>query len=308
MPNNYEFYKEIKDLSRRWSRSARDRVEKYFFNLWFGKTKITGLDEDIEEQQEYYIKLKMWREGKIAASKVKGLDVLAFYPYADAEIGLYGFPEKITPVNERKAAGVIIPEKELTVNKDCVVIFAQPNRKPISAYVKQMAERIADVETAIDLNLIHNRMPFVIPVDETNSKQLDDYVTRIINGDPVVKVGATDVDNFKILNTGAPYLVDRLRAYQVALINDVLTYLGIDNSGGMKSAQLTVDEVNANNDQINESFSSILDTMQKGFKRLNKVLGRSVSIISTTSAVDSAHDREVKGEKPKEDAENEKTV
>ena len=108
--------------------------------------------------------------------------------------------------------------------------------------------------------------------------------------------------------TQAPYIVDKLRTYEISLENELLTFLGIDNSGsGQKAAQLTVDEVNATNDSINEYGYSIEDEINRWLDVLNRTFGKNIHIKSRTIAVDSIYDQEVRGRQPEKPQEEEET-
>lgn len=93
--------------------------------------------------------------------------------------------------------------------------------------------------------------------------------------------------------TQAPYIVDKLQTYIVSQENELLTILGIDNTGSAaKKAQMVVDEVNANNDVINDYGASIEDELRRWLDRANKVLGRNITIEATSKPVDTTHDYE----------------
>lgn len=136
-------------------------------------------------------------------------------------------------------------------------------------------------------------MPFVVGVDESNSKQLQDVVDRILNNEIVVSIGVDDINKLQCLLTQAPYLVDKLQAYIVSLENELLTILGVDNSGTQaKKAQMLVDEINSNNDIINDYGMSIEDELNMWLERANTVLNRNISIEAKSKPVDTTHDYE----------------
>ena len=73
---------------------------------------------------------------------------------------------------------------------------------------------------------------------------MEDIVERILNNELVVYSAVGDINKLQTLATTAPYLIDKLKSYQVSLENELLTILGIDNSGTQaKKAQMLVDEV-----------------------------------------------------------------
>ena len=135
---------------------------------------------------------------------------------------------------------------------------------------------------------------------------MEDIVERILNNELVVYSAVGDINKLQTLATTAPYLIDKLKAYQVSLENELLTILGIDNSGVQaKKAQMLVDEVNANNDAINDFGNCIIDELKSWLERANKVLNRNISIEAKTKPVDTTKDFEdasITEQKAKEEA------
>ena len=134
---------------------------------------------------------------------------------------------------------------------------------------------------------------------------MQDIVDRILNGEVAVFASMSDVQQLQALMTTAPYLLDKLKAYQVSIENELLTVLGINNSGTQaKKAQMLVDEVNANNDVINDYGTSIVDEIKAWLERANKVLNRNISI-EAKEVKDSAADYEDASiKKTKEESKN----
>ena len=168
---------------------------------------------------------------------------------------------------------------------------------------------MAQVELIINTNLCLQKMPYLIGVDEKDKAQMEDIVNRILNDEVVVFAGIGDLQKLQAVVTQAPYIVDKLRTYEISLENELLTFLGIDNSGsGQKAAQLTVDEVNATNDSINEYGFSIEDEINRWLDVLNRTFGKNIHVKSRTVAVDSIYDQEVRGRQPEKPQEEEETA
>lgn len=145
----------------------------------------------------------------------------------------------------------------------------------------------------INNNLKLQNMPFVIGVTEDDKEQFEDIITRILNNELIVFTSVGDLNKLQTLTTNSPYIVDKLKSYEVSLENELLTILGIQNSGSQaKKAQMLVDEVNANNDVISDFGMAIKDEITKWLDRANAVLGRELSIEEKSRPVDSESDYE----------------
>ena len=292
----YDFCKRYKGCGsevKMFINQVAQNLKNKYYNVWMSKFKWSGLDEEIKEQEQNYIMRHFWSEGTVALRNIKGLNLIAMCPWNTETYNYLDFPEKIVLVNKRGVSKTIIPSTPQVVNKDVALLYCLPNHKSISSVVYYYIERMIQVEIVINNNLKLQNIPFVIGVTEEDKDQFDDIIEKILNNELVVFTSVNDIKKLQTLATNAPYIVDKLKTYLVSLENELLTVLGIDNSGAQaKQAQLTVDEVNASNDIINDYGLAIEDEIKAWLERANAVLGRNISIEAKTKPVDSTHDYE----------------
>ena len=270
-----------------------DTYNNKYYNLWMSKFEWNGLDEDLKEQEENYIMRKLWYDGTVAIRNIKNTNMIAIAPWELQNYNYLGFPETINLINERGVSKTIIPSKTLIVNKDVALLFCTPSQKPIKAVVDYYVDRITQAVVLINNNLCLQNMPFVINCTEEDQKRLSDIVDRILNNELVITTASSDINKLQALITQVPFLIDKLQAYIVSMENELLTILGVDNSGVQaKKAQMLVDEVNANNDVINDYGNSIIDELTKWLDRANKVLNRNITIEAKSKPVDTTKDYE----------------
>ena len=294
--NKYQFWKRFKGqpnyIQELFQEVSNNYTDKYY-NIWMSKFKWTGLDEETKEQQENYIMRKLWSDGSLAIRNIANTDLIALMPFATISYNYLDFPETVNLINKRGVSEVIIPSGEQVVNKDVAIVYCLPSHKPIKQLVKYYTDRMAQVEIIIANNLKLQNVPFVIGCNEEDKDAMEDIVERILNNELVVYSAVGDINKLQTLATTAPYLIDKLKSYQVSLENELLTTLGIDNSGVQaKKAQMLVDEVNANNDAINDFGNCIIDELKSWLERANKVLNRNISIEAKTKPVDTTKDFE----------------
>lgn len=272
---------------------TKDTYNNKYYNLWMSKFEWNGLDDDLKEQEENYIMRKLWYEGTVALRNIKNTGMIALAPWELTNYNYLGFPETVTLVNERGVSQKIVPKSLQIVNKDVALLFCTPSQKPIKAVVDYYVDRITQAVVLINNNLCLQNMPFVINCTEEDQKRLSDIVDRILDNQLVITTASSDINKLQALITQVPFLVDKLQAYIVSMENELLTILGIDNSGTQaKKAQMLVDEVNANNDVINDYGNSIIDELNKWLDRANLVLGRNITIKAKSKPVDTTHDYE----------------
>ena len=294
--NKYQFWKRFKGqpnyIQELLQEVSNNYTEKYY-NIWMSKFKWTGLDEETKEQQENYIMRKLWSDGSLAIRNIANTNLIALMPFATISYNYLDFPETVNLINKRGVSEVIIPSGEQVVNKDVAIVYCLPSHKPIKQLVKYYTDRMAQVEIIISNNLKLQNVPFVIGCNEEDKDSMEDIVERILNNELVVYTAVGDINKLQTLATTAPYLIDKLKSYQVSLENELLTTLGIDNSGVQaKKAQMLVDEVNANNDAINDFGNCIIDELKSWLERANKVLNRNISIEAKSKPVDTTKDFE----------------
>ena len=304
--NKYQFWKRFKGqpnyIQELLNEVSTNYTDKYY-NIWMSKFKWTGLDEEAKEQQENYIMRKLWSDGSLAIRNIANTNLIALMPFATISYNYLDFPETVNLINKRGVSEVIIPSGEQVVNKDVAIVYCLPSHKPIKQLVKYYTDRIAQVEIIINNNLKLQNIPFVIGCNEESKDSMEDIVERILNNELVVYSAVGDINKLQTLATTAPYLIDKLKSYQVSLENELLTILGIDNSGTQaKKAQMLVDEVNANNDAINDFGNCILDELKSWLERANKVLNRNISIEAKSKPVDTTKDFEDASIKQEEEA------
>lgn len=303
MANKYSFWKDIRarvDGRGRTRAYIQDIYQNVFqqyhqkyYNVWMTKFKWSGLDDDCAEQEENFIMRKLWSDGTVALRNIENTDMIAAAGYATNQFNIFDFPEIVTLVKNREASDRIIPEGPQVVNKDVAILYCLPSHEPVEKTVDFYCYRIAQVELVINNNLKLHNNPFLISCTEENKQQMTDIVDRILNNELVIFSSQNDISNLQALLLNAPYLIDKLKAYQVSLENELLTILGIDNSGVQaKKAQMLVDEVNANNDIINDFGAAIEDELKSWLERANKVLNRNISIEAKTKPVDTTKDFE----------------
>lgn len=294
--NKNKYWKRRKIISKNINlliSRTRDIYNNKYYNLWMSKFEWNGLDDDLKEQEENYIMRKLWYEGTVAVRNIKNTGMIALAPYELTDYNYLGFPETVTLTNERGTSQKIIPKSLQIVNRDVALLFCTPSQKPIKAIVDYYVDRITQAVVLINNNLCLQNMPFVINCTEDDQKRLSDIVDRILNNELVITTASSDISKLQALITQVPFLVDKLQAYIVSMENDLLTILGIDNSGTQaKKAQMLVDEVNANNDVINDYGASIEDELNKWLARANAVLNRNITIEAKSKPVDTTKDYE----------------
>lgn len=293
-----------------------------FYNLFMGAYRIKG----VEENQQEFILRRCWSMGKIAAFIVggtkktetdieleemkeeKGLlsvndypqGMIAFTDFAPMTYDIYDWPIVVNLVCSRGAT--FIPRTPQNVNQDCVIGYCQKNKLPVKLIVEFYVARITDIEMAIRQQLNSHKVPWLIASSPENENKMKALFDKIQNDDDVLFLSANEVEALKVLQGNTAYIIDKLYAQEQAYVNDLLTYLGINNIGEMwKKEHTIVDEVNSNNELINDFGDCFLDCMKAFFKRCKEYLGFDIDIEAIARPVATTENQEQEQEKGEQD-------
>ena len=248
---------------RKWVDHFRDR----YLNMFLSKWKIEGATEE----EDRYVKRTLYLGGKVSAWRATD-DLVVFSDFAPNGFNIYGTPLSGLPIKTMGAT--FFPDK------------------PLSTYAVRNNEARGVEEPEIVLG-------YALPNKRSVFSQIEALVNERVE---IAMTKATEEGGISCVNTGIPYLLDKLEAYDQNIDGKILSILGIDNSGARKMEREVVDEVNANNALINLS-SGAFETEVSGFlERVNGAFGTGFRLVDMMPKVDSFHD----GEGDKNDGEGKK--
>lgn len=144
------------------------------------------------------------------------------------------------------------------------------------------AERIDNVEKTQDVNLFQQNIPKIVLTDENGKltvkallKQLQEFKFFIFGR----KTLTGQLKTSDVLDTSSPYLLDKLQEYKTDLINEVLSYLGINNnSNSDKRERLTNKEVDANNEFTKIMLDLMYDLRNKFCEDVGKMFNTEIIV------------------------------
>ena len=303
------------------SRSAVTRKELYFFynqkyfNKFLNKFKFEGLSY----QQINYIMRKFWNDGTIGAFMRKDWDIIkddefykkhpeeqiVFAPWVmNDRYNIYDFPIECRFINTR--AVNFIPVTPFRIDEDAVIGYIQRNKKSVFSSIKLKIAQLVDIEMTIRTNLKTQKYPWIIGVSPEDKEKVEALFDEVDEDNPYIVAGLDDLKNSKALVSEAPYTLDKLYNLKNAIDGEILTMLSVNNVGTLeKKEHLVVDEVNANNQEIQESGESFLDCLTEFFDRINKVLGYEAAKVSLNESEEVEYQEEPVDNKNKEDNEDE---
>lgn len=269
-----------------------------FFNKWMSKYDFNGLNY---QQKQYFMK-KMWCDGTIAVSSIKSADnVLAglisagvvdmkenniiLTPWAPANrFNIYDYPTHIRLINTRGVK--FITAEELELDKDAVVIYALRDHKSVYSSIEAKVIEIIDLEMKKRIALKSQSQPWMFTFAPEDFAQAKSMQEQLENDNPYMYVLLEGLDKAKALQSGAPYIVDKIQAQIDGRVNEVLTMLGVNNLGvNEKKEHLINSEIDANNEDVETTDQAFMNCIEEGWDRVKKVLGYQVDVLDASPEV-----------------------
>lgn len=163
---------------------------------------------------------------------------------------------------------------------NCVYIRNNYLAKSTDSTIILFAEKLAELDVAITVNINAQKTPVLVRCDEKTRTSLEAVYNQYEGNKPVIFGTKSLADKpLEVLRTEAPFLADRLREEKRAVWNEALEFLGLNtNPSDKKKERLIVNEVNANNEQIDIQAESMLLTRQLACEAINKKYGLNVSV------------------------------
>ena len=87
-----------------------------------------------------------------------------------------------------------------------------------------------------------------------------------------------DTNDVTVLNTTAPIVFDKLQVQKTNVLNECLTFLGINNANTDKRERLVTNEVESNNEMIQVNSDVMLEARKQACKEINEMFGLNISV------------------------------
>lgn len=232
--------------------------------------KWDGLPDTVDER---YLELHLFLNGSMVYFKDDVIGDLCLDCMPHGQLDVYG-----NPILRRAYSGYNNYNKLLKYT-DSVIIWNNLMRTNSVLDVQMFARRLYNLDRIIDVNTNAQKTPVLVQGTEKQRLTLLNVYKEYDGNSPVI-FGDTNIDlnSLKVLQTGAPYVSDKLYELKTQIWNEALTYLGISNVSFQKKERLISDEVMRSQGGTVASRYSRLTTRQKAAKEINKMFGTSITV------------------------------
>ena len=231
-----------------------------------------GLDEIAGNGASRFLELSLYEYGRACFIKDDELGYMALRVNPSDTFNVYMLPTKVQACSIGYQKNFDFDEVVYIMNNELQV--------PTARTINQFAYRLYETERTIDVNLIAQKTPVLIEGDTKTILTLKNVYMQYSGNTPFIFGSkAFDVSNkLNVLNTNAPYLIDKLELHKHEIWNECLTFLGIDNANTDKKERLITDEVESNNEVINYYLNCFYKTRKKACDEINEKYGLDIKL------------------------------
>ena len=239
--------------------------------LTMNRFKWENLPEGIESR---HIEEALFNTGQVAFHEDKIYGLLVLPCASSGQLNIYGDPVEFVLTGHGF-------HKQVKVN-DLVRIKNNDTATPSIIHVKYYTEYLSNLETLMDDNLRQQRYPFIITTTKQNEFTMKNLYKKIEDGEDAIFVDERLSQGgdlgINVLQTGVPFLLDKLQEHKNDVTNELMTWLGLNNANTDKKERMLVDEVNVNNTHILMNLDLEYKNRQKACEEINKKYGLNITV------------------------------
>lgn len=253
-----------------------DTTWKYldrFYNQFQSKYDVTG--DCITDESLDYMFRRFWSDGTCALYRIPNTNILGVAQFAPVLYNIWDKPDTLQLITRRDASKMLIPAKTLMNKKDVVIAKIRPDGKPLYPLAKYYANKLSNIDKAIECNLLAVRTPWILLADANNIKRINEFMRRYIADDICLTLNPDDVNSIQVLQTTANYIIDKLEVEKTQTLHEALDELGFDNCAetGNRAIVAEVSINSAATQDINDMYNQCLKQLEYNVK---EVLGMNI--------------------------------
>lgn len=249
------------------------RLFSEFSLLAQNRFKWTNLPAGIES---HHIERFLFTNGDVAffEDNLKGFLALPCSPSGNLNVYGDALTFTVTGTNFSK----------LISTDDMVRIRSNDFSIPNILQVRHYTNLLDEIEKTSFMNLRQQRFPWIFATTKENELTVKNIFNKIENFEEAIIVDQRLTQGgdlgVKTMVTNTPYLLDNLREEKKSVMNELLSWLGLNNTEPKKE-RLLVDEVNVNNNHILMNLDVEFKHRQKACEEINNKFGLNVCVEKT---------------------------
>lgn len=220
-----------------------------------------------------YIELHLFQNGSMVYFNDDVIGNLCLDCLPNGNFDVYG-----NPVLRRAYSSYNNYQRDLKED-DSVIIWNNYLRTNSITDIKMFSKRLYLLDRIIDVNANAQKTPVLVQGTEKQRLTLLNLYKEFDGNSPFIFGDKNlDLNALKCLNTGAPYVGDKIYQLKTQIWNEALTYLGISNSNIQKKERLITDEVTRNQGGTIASRYSRLQARREAVDKINAMFGTNIRV------------------------------
>ena len=162
---------------------------------------------------------------------------------------------------------------------DCIIIENNMLRQNTDDFIMFYVNKLTEAERTMDVNVKSVKTPTIFCCDDKDVLTFKRIWQMVDGNTPAIFADkGLNLDAIGVFKTEAQFLCNDLMDYKKAVENELMTFLGFNNSPIDKKERVNVSEANSNN-QLIEAFADLqLKARKEACEKINKMFGLSVSV------------------------------
>ena len=220
-----------------------------------------------------YLELHLFETGCMVYFNDDVLGNICLDCIANGRLGIYGDPIL------RRAYSGYNNYNALLKESNSVIVWNNYLHTNSILDVKMFARRLYVLDRIIDVNANAQKTPVLVQGTEKQRLTLINLYKEFDGNAPFIfGDNNLDLNVLKVLQTGAPYVCDKLYTLKTQYWNEALTYLGISNINIQKRERLISDEVTRNQGGTIASRYSRLNSRREAARKINAMFGTNIQV------------------------------
>ena len=164
-------------------------------------------------------------------------------------------------------------------NVDCVIIRNNVDSIPTYPSIQLYSADLTNIKRTIDTNIEAQKTPVIVKCSDKQKMSFKQAIKQKQDNEPVIFADKNlDTNDFSVLNTTSPIVFDKLQVQKTNVLNECLTFLGINNANTDKRERLVTNEVESNNEMIQVNSDVMLEARKQACKEINEMFGLNISV------------------------------
>lgn len=243
------------------------------FSSYYNRLKLIAISlfnweglDDIGGDSRF-LEMALFENGRSVFIKDEALGYLTLRVNPSDKLNVYNLPTKVIAYS----TGYNV-EYEM---EDVVYIMNNDLQIPTSIVLQQFAYKLYNIDKTIDINLNAMKTPVILQGSIQQQMTLRNLLMQYDGNIPFIfgdkQFNITEA--MKVLDLKATYLADKLTIQKREYWNEMLTFLGINNTNVDKKERLITSEVESNDEIINYYLNCFYKTRKKAVDEINKKFG-----------------------------------